>query len=250
MLRAAAEHFPKLRDQWQQQDVIEISNGILSIGTLRLGWATGSMRSPYFYQRHGMFNDFDLLAADMDAKDRQRIIQDFLVPAAIQMRNHNFGLGNQQDVVNYAILYAGLAARNWPLVSFAYDSDYGLLNQLAWDFDDDGLAGEGNYHAPAIRPILYATELLRQAGVDLYDERLYLITHSPGADAIGKPFRDTIVGYLDQHRFAGKDIRLASQKKTDGLHLNSGVTSLRWDRLEVSMNWGTHINRTPRTGRR
>lgn len=243
LLRAAAEHFPKLRDQWQQQDVIEISNGILAVGTLRLGWATGSMRAPYFFQRHGMFNDFDLLAADMEARERQRILQDFVLPAAIQMRNHNFGLGNQQDVVNYAILYAGLATRNWPLVSFAYDSDYGLLNQIAWDFDDDGLAGEGNYHTPALRPILYATELLHQAGLDLYNERLYLMTHSPGADAIGKPFRDTIVSYLDQHRFAGKDIPLATRKKTDGLHLSSGVTSLRWDRLEVSMNWGTHINR-------
>ena len=153
------------------------------MNTLRLGWATGSMRPPYFFQRHGMFNDFDLLAADMDAKDRQQIIDDFLVPAAVQMRNHYFGLGNQQDVVNYAILYAGLAARNWPLVSFAYDSDYGLRNQLAWDFDDDGLAGEGHYHTPAVRPILYATELLYRVGVDLYDERLHLITHSPAAEA-------------------------------------------------------------------
>jgi hypothetical protein len=189
-----------------------------------------------------MFNDFDLLAASMTARDRQRIIHHFLVPAAIQMQNHCFGLGNQQDVVNYAILYAGLAARNWPLVSFAYDSDYGLRNQLAWDFDEDGLAGEGHYHTPAVRPILYATELLHHAGVDLYDRRLHLVTHSPAAEAIGKPFNDPIRGFLDQERFGPKGIQAAA-KMTDGFHLNSGVTLLRWQRLEVSMNWGTHIHR-------
>src|SRR5262249_10351967 len=76
MLRAGADLYPKLRTQYQQQDVVEISNGIFATGTLRLGWATGSMRSPYQLQRHGMFNDFDLLATDMDAKDRQRILAD------------------------------------------------------------------------------------------------------------------------------------------------------------------------------
>jgi hypothetical protein len=145
--------------------------------------------------------------------------------------------------VNYAILYAGLAARNWPLVSFAYDSDLGVLNQLAWDFDDDGLAGEGHYHTPAVRPILYAAELLHRAGVDIYDKRMHLVMHSPAAEAIGKPFRDPIRDYIDKHRYAGKDVGVAG-KKTDGYHLKSGVTLLRRSPLEVSMNWGTHIHRS------
>src|SRR5690606_6709691 len=191
------------------------------------------MRPPYSYDKHGIFNDFNLLAPGMSESDRKMVLDNFIVPAAIQMRNHGFGLGNQQDVVNYAILYAGLAARNWPLVSFAYSSDQGLLNQIRWDFNDEGLAGEGHYHTPAVRPILYATELLHHVGVNLYDERLHLITHSPAADAIGKPFRDSILSYIDAERFEGI-ARRANEQKTDGLHLASGVTSLRWGDLEVT----------------
>ncbi len=242
LLRAAADHFPRMKDKWEREEVTTISHGLFAVNTLRLGWSTGGMRPPYLYQRHGMFNDFDLLAANMKPQDRQQIIDEFILPAAIHMRNHTFGLGNQQDVVNYAILYGGLAARNWPLVSFAYSSDYGLLNEIKWDFDDDGLAGEGHYHTPALRPVLYATELLHQVGVDLYDDRLYLITHSPAADAIGKPFRDSIRGYIDEHRFKGKAVGGVA-RKADGVHLSTGVTSLRWKELEVSMNWGKQIHR-------
>jgi len=242
LLKAAADAFPKHLSRWQQDRATVISHGILAFNTLRLGWATGSMRSPYAMQRHGMFNDFDLLAPGMDPQTRRHILDNFIVPAAIQMRNHTFGLGNQQDVVNYAVLYAGLAARNWPLVAFAYSSDYGLRNQIAWDFDDEGLAGEGHYHTPALRPVLYATELLYHRGIDLYDQRLHLITHSPGADAVGKPFRDAIVAHLDAHRFQGKPLA-RSAAKTDGVHLSTGITSLRWNDLEVAMNWGTQIHR-------
>ena len=242
LLRAAAEEFPKLRMEWEQAEFIQISHGVISMNTLRLGWATGSMRSPYVYQRHGMFNDFDLLAAGMDEKSRRRIIRDFIVPAAVQMRNHTFGLGNQQDVVNYAILYAGLVGRNWPLVAFAYDSDNGLRNQLEWDFSDDGLAGEGHYHTPALRPILYATELLYGVGIDLYDRRLYGMIHSPAADAVGKPFRDSIVGFIDRERFGGKEIG-SSSASAGGVHLRTGITALRWEGVEVSMNWGFQRHR-------
>lgn len=242
LLKAAADHFPRMREKWEQEEMTTISHGLFAVNTLRLGWSTGGMRPPYLYQRHGMFNDFDLMAAEMQSQDRRQIIDDFILPAAIHMRNHTFGLGNQQDVVNYAVLYGGLAARNWPLVSFAYSSDYGLLNEIKWDFDDDGLAGEGHYHTPAIRPVLYATELLYQVGVDLYDDRLYLITHSPAADAIGKPFRDSIRGYIDEHRYKGKAVG-GIARKTDGVHLSTGATSLRWKELEVSMNWGKQIHR-------
>jgi hypothetical protein len=241
LLKEAAEWFPRLQQQWAEQRVALIGHGIFSINTLRLGWATGSMRSPYVYDKHGMFNDFDLLAADMDPNDRRRIIEGFLLPAGIHMSNHTFGLGNQQDVVNYAILYAGLAARNWPLVSFGYSSDYGLLNQLRWDFDDQGLAGEGHYHTPAVRPVLYAAELLYHRGVNVYDDRLRLVLHSPAAAAIGKPFQDRIRDYLTERRLAG--VAGPAQAKSDGAHLSSGVTSLRWGGVEVSMNWGMQIHR-------
>ena len=243
MLRAAAEVWPGHCRQWVRQPVIQISHGVFAPNTLRLGWGTGGMRSPYAYKRHGMFNDFDLLAPGMSPDDRRAIIYGFIEPVSIHMRNHTFGIGNQQDVVNYAILYGGLASQNWPLVAFAYSSDYGLLSQIQWAFDDAGLAEEGHYHTPSIRPILYATELLHALGVNRYDERLYRILHSPAADAINKPFRDDIRDFVDLYRYGGRKIRLAGEIR-DGVHLPTGLTSLRWKGAEVAMNWGTQIHRS------
>jgi hypothetical protein len=242
LLLRAAERFPERANAWRQIPWSPISHGIFSANTLRTGWATGSMRWPYAYERHGMFNDFDLLARDMEPAAREKIIRDFLVPAAIQMRNHYFGLTNQQDVVNYPVLYAGLASRNWPLVSHAYDSEHGLLNQIQFNFDDEGLAGEGNYHKPTIEPILYACELLRARGIDLYDQRLYMILHSPAAAAIKKEYNSPMLDFADAQRFSHvRDI--ATARKSDGAHVTTGSTVLRWKGKEVAMNWGVQQNR-------
>ena len=199
------------------------------------------MRWPYHFKMHGVFNDFDLLARDMDPKSRETIIRDFILPAAVLMRDHHFGLSNQQDVVNYPILYAGLATRNWPLAAFAYDSPHGVLGQIRHDFDDEGLAGEGNYHKPALEPILNACELLRARGIDLYDQRLYTMLHSRTAAALKKSYDSPMLAFADAQRFAGKGI--SPPPKSDGLHLATGVTQLRWKSLEVGMNWGQQQNR-------
>ncbi|MGQ0637120.1 MAG: hypothetical protein ACT4QC_21130 [Planctomycetaceae bacterium] len=241
LLLRGAELFPARQREWRDARNAPISHGVYSANTLGLGWATGSMRAPYSYQRHGLFNDFDLLAKDMEPAARDQIVSDLIVPAAIQMRNHYFGLGNQQDVVNYAVLYAGLAARNWPLVSHVYDSPHGLLNQIRFNFDDEGMAGEGNYHQPALEPILCACELLLPRGIDLYDQRLFTMLHSRAAAAIKKEYRGPMLAWTEQHRFAGKAIE--SPASTDGLHLATGVTLLRWKGREVSMNWGAQLNR-------
>lgn len=241
LLLKAAELFPKRLDDWRTTPYSPISQGIFAMNLLQTGWALGSMRWPYAYDRHGIFNDFDLLARDMDPAARAKIIRDFMVPAAIQMRNHYFGLTNQQDVVNYPVLYAGLVSRNWPLVSHAYDSPHGLLSQIKYNFDDDGLAAEGNYHKPTIEPILYACELLRGRGIDLYDERLSTILHSPGAAAIKKEYNSPMLEFADDERFAGKEIKPPSD--FDGIHLATGTTVLRWEKTEVAMNWGVQMNR-------
>lgn len=242
LLLQAAERFPGRLEEWRKIPYSPISHGIFSGNMLGLGWASGSTRWPYSYQQHGVFNDFDLLARGMDEKSRETILRDFVVPAAIQMRNHYFGLSNQQDVVNYPVLYAGLAGRNWPLVSHAYDSSHGLLNQIKFNFDDEGLAGEANYHKPALEPILWACELLRARGVDLYDQRLLTMLHSRAADVVGKGYDSPMRSYADQFRFAGKDLQLPPA--SDGLHLTTGLTLLRWKGREVSMNWGAQQNRS------
>ena len=242
LLLKAAELFPRDWQKWRQAPIAVQGHGIFTANTLALGWSTGSMGPPYSLRRHGLFNDFDLFAADMGASDRQKIIDDLLVPAAIQMRNHYFGLTNQQDVVNYPILYAGLAARNWPLVSFAYSSEHGLRGQIEWGFGDFGLCNEGHYQLATIFPILWGTELMRQMGVDLYDERLCMILHSPAAKAIGKGFQGPLLDFLDANRLS-KEVLAKTVVSTDGIHLKSGTTTLIWKGLSVGMNWGTHIYR-------
>lgn len=242
LLLRAAELFPQRLDEWRKTPYAPISQGIFAWNLLRTGWATGSMRWPYAYERHGMFNDFDLLAHDMDQSARDKIIRDFILPAAVQMRNHYFGLTNQQDVVNYPVMYAGLVCRNWPLVSHAYDSSHGLLNQIKYNFDDEGLAAEGNYHKPSIEPILYACELLLARGIDLYDQRLSTILHSPAAAAIGKSYNSPMLGYADTSRFSGKGIELP--QAGDGQHLSTGMTILNWKGNDVGMNWGVQMNRS------
>jgi len=244
MLLRAAELFVPRREEWRKLPCAVISHGIFSVNTLSLGWSTGGMRPPYLYEKHGLFNAFDLLAADMDEASRRKIIDGFLLPAAIHMRNHYFGLSNQQDVVNYPVMYAGMAARNWPLVAHAYCSEHGVVNQIAWAFSDDGLAAEGNYHAPSIDPILYAAELLRRVGVDLYDQRLYEIVHSRGAEAIGKAYNRSIVPFLDAQRFPPEARRPAPAGPAGGQHLATGLTMLRWGDLEVAMNWDMQMNRS------
>jgi hypothetical protein len=243
MLLRAAARWPKRHRQWSAVRHAPISHGIFSKNTLSLGWSTGSMRPAYSYQRHGMFNDFDLLAADMDPEARRKVVTDFIVPAAVQMRNHYFGLTNQQDVVNYPVMYAGLVARNWPLVSHAYSGSHGVKAQITWNFDDDGLCGEGNYHVPAIEPILWSTELLHQIGIDLYDRRLYGILHSKAAEVIRKGYHGAMLPFVDEHRFDADDKVALAQ--TGGTHLQgSGLTLLRWRQREVSMNWGMQMNRS------
>lgn len=242
MLVRAAELFGPRQEQWRKWAHSPISHGIFAEGTLRLGWAVGGMRPAYSYDRHGMFNDFDLLAPGMDAATRERIIRDFIVPAAVQMRNHYFGLTNQQDVVNYPVLYAGLVGRNWPLAAFAHSSEHGVLGQLQWGFTDDGLAGEVNYHGPALDGITWTAELLHRIGVNIYDARFYECLHSRAARALGRPYSDPIAAFIDEQRMPAA-LR-TDAAPTDGVHLASGMTLLKWNNQEVCMNWGEQLNRS------
>ena len=242
MLKRAAELWPRWQQQWQQTPYQPISHGIFSPNVLSLGWSTGSMRSAYSFSRHGIFNDFDLLAPGMDAPTRRTILERFIVPAGVHMRNHYFGLTNQQDVINYPILYAGFAGGNWPLAAFAYNAEHGVLGQLAWGFTDDGLAGEVNYHSPALEPITWMAELLRRFDVDLYNRRLYECIHSRAAKALGKPFNKPIVAFMEANRFGPEDRVAAAQ--TDGVHLSTGMTTLKWGGREVGMNWGVQLHRS------
>jgi len=239
--------------KWRKQPVRAISSGIICHATLSLGWRIGgTQRSPYNYGGCGG-NDaaggmggigyvFDFLAPHLDEAFRRKFIEEFLLPAAIQSRNHYIGPGNQQSTANQTTLHGGLAARNWPLVSFAYSSEHGVLGNLEWGFDDDGLCLEGHYQSYTVRPMLWSVETLYGRGVDLYQKRLYTVVHSKGAEAIGMAWPDSFRQFADEQRFAPNGLE-GDSGGTDGYHL-TGSTLLKWDDLQVAMNWGTHIMRS------
>lgn len=191
-------------DQWAEREPRLISAGIIArMGdrphfTLRLGWRLmGTQRSPYQYNydhnaRGGgmsaLFYAFDMVAADLEPAVRTRIIEEFIVPAGIQCRNHYIGDGNQQATVNAVALYAGLAGRNWPLVSFAYSSEHGLPGILEWTFSDAGAHIRDGYQTYTLRPVFWLAELLYGRAKNIYDvyrERLQKAVEHP---SFGNPY--------------------------------------------------------------
>ena len=200
----------KFERAYRAEPVRVISNGVVARWnagnhyTLGLGWLVlGTQRSPYYYGRSGngagggmgaLAYAFDVIAPKLDDARRARIIEGFFLPAGIQARNHYIGDGNQQATANVTALYAGLAARNWPLVSFAVSSEHGYHAILEWCFDDDGVQIRKNYQTYTLRPLLWASELLYGRGVNLYEryERRFAQTVNADTKAKGKggPFQD------------------------------------------------------------
>lgn len=241
LLLRAAELWQRDYEVWRKFPVIVGSHGILGGNTLALGWATGGFGTVYGMARHGMFNDFDLLAKDMESAAREKILRDFILPAAVRMQQHILYY-NAQAVVDYPMLYAAFATRNWPLASYAFSSERGIANLMQWSFDEEGCSIEGHYHQSTIDPLLWCTELLHRQGINLYDLRLGTILHSRSAQAAGYPYRGAIVDFVDAQRFP-KEVLAEVTKPCDGLHLYSGLTLLRWKGLEVGMNWGKQVFR-------
>ena len=252
LLAALPEIWRHREAEFLKREAQPIAYCIVSPSALDLGWRIGgTQRPPYFYGlggngRFGRLSSiayiFDFLAPELDEKLRQRFIEEFLLPAAIRARNHYVGPNNMQLTQGVAILYGGLAARNWPLVAFAHNAEHGLMPLLTWAFGEDGLLrGETEHHTYAVNPLLWTTELLHGVGIDLYEERLHTILHSRSAVALRKSYiHKDMAAYIDQSRFAGKEFleELAKRPKTDGEHLRGGMSWLKWQGIEVIMNWG------------
>jgi hypothetical protein len=208
-----AEALPEIWQKWyrdyESKPVRVISNGIVSRWneghhyTLSLGWLVmGAQRSPYLYtgvnagagSASSLAWAFDIIAADLAPEQRQRIIDGFFVPTGIQSRNHYIGDGNQQATADATAMYAGLAARNWPLVSFAYSSHHGYQAVLKRSFGDDGVQLRKNYQTYTMRPLLWMSELLYGSGLNAYkrhEKRLSQIVHADTRTrGQGGPFQD------------------------------------------------------------
>ncbi len=205
---------PRIWTRWygehQQKPVREISSGIVARWgdrnhyVLGLGWLVmGTQRAPYYYGIKGngsggsmssLAYAFDIMADKLSAADRKAIIDGFFVPAGIQCRNHYIGDGNQQATANVTALYAGLAARNWPLVAYATSSEHGLDDIFTWCFDDDGVQIRKNYQTYTIRPLLWTLELLEPRGLNVYakyEKRLeQVVNANPRKKGMGGAFQD------------------------------------------------------------
>lgn len=137
----------------------------------------GTQRSPYQYSydanagggsMSAMLYAYDMIAPELDPSTRKRIVEDFIVPAGLQCRNHYIGDGNQQATVNAVVLYAGLVSENWPLVAFAHSSSHSVREVLEWTFTDEGVHLRDGYQTYTLRPLFWNFELFHGVGVDLY----------------------------------------------------------------------------------
>ena len=178
LLGALPDFWKKCYKEWSGEPVRLISHGVMEGNTLSLGWRIGgTQRPPYQYSwggnaRAGVVSSsayaFDMLAPELDEGLKKRFIQEFLLPAAIQARNHYIGDGNQQATANIVTLYGGLVNRNWPLVSFAVTSEHGIHGITDWCFADSGRHIRNKYQTYSVQSMLWTMELLYALDIDLY----------------------------------------------------------------------------------
>ncbi|MBT3603778.1 MAG: hypothetical protein HOE48_05315 [Candidatus Latescibacteria bacterium] len=113
--------------------------------------------------------------------EHQAIREQLLRPAARLIMKHNIGIHNIQCWHNAAIGSAGLMLRDRDLVSFAVESEVGVLEQIKQGVLSDGFWHEGSwgYHFYGMRPLLAWVETLRNCGLDLYDMHLKRMFDAP-----------------------------------------------------------------------
>jgi hypothetical protein len=120
--------------------------------------------------------------------------QDLVYTYPLTIRNHYIGDGNQQMTADVAAIYAGILSCNWPLASFGYSSEHGFQAVLEECFDDDGVQLRKNYQTYTMRPIFWAGEVFRGAGLNVYENHKRRLTQIVGADTLAKgqgaPFQD------------------------------------------------------------
>jgi len=113
--------------------------------------------------------------------DHQAIREQLLRPAARLILKHNIGIHNIQCWHNAAIGSAGLMLRDRDLLSFAVESEVGILAQIKQGVLSDGFWHEGSwgYHFYGMRPLLAWAEALRNCGFNLYDVHLKRMFEAP-----------------------------------------------------------------------
>lgn len=185
LLRALPEIWEEFYAPYESKQKRLISSGIVARWnerahfTLGLGWRLmGAQRPPYQYGTAGnnargsmssIFYAFDMIAQELDQDEREEIIDEFIVPAGIQSRNHLIGDGNQQSTANAVALYAGLSGGNWPLTTFATSGDHGVHEIMDWTFADNGSHIRGGYQTYTLQSMMWNAELLYALDTNFYN---------------------------------------------------------------------------------
>lgn len=109
--------------------------------------------------------------------DKQKIIEGFVYPAALEMLKINPGMTNMQDAMTAALFNLGLTIGDANMVAIALFGSHGLLAKINSVFDEDGATPESissGYHGAALTPVLAQVEAIHNAGlnVDIKFDRL------------------------------------------------------------------------------
>jgi hypothetical protein len=184
----------------------------------------------------GILYAFDMLAPELSGAERDAFVAGFALPAGIRSRNHYVGDANQQATVDAVALYAGLAARNWPLVAFATSSEHGIPAILEWTFADDGRHIRDNYQTYALRALFFNAELLYHRGVDLYGP--YRNRWEAAASWRGRrPFEDAYFWQFVKANRTGTTAELPAPRRLTAEPAGTGRVVLRWIDPSDSEAW-------------
>ncbi|MDP7250447.1 MAG: heparinase II/III family protein [Planctomycetota bacterium] len=113
----------------------------------------------------------------LSAADKERIIDGFLMPAAMEMMKINPGMTNMQDAINESLFNLGATIGDPNLLAQSLFGSHGLEAKINSVVDEDGATPESvspGYHSAAIRPVLSQVSAILNSGinVDLKFERL------------------------------------------------------------------------------
>ncbi len=175
------------------------------------------------------------------------------------------GWSNRQVWNNLAVASAGLWLGERALVAHAIDGPHGFRQQLRRGVTDDGLWFEGeNYHFFALRGFLLGAEVVRAAGVDLYDDAtvghrlrsMYLAPLDTVLPDLTLPARgDSPFGVsLRQERFA--ELWEVARTRFDDVRIDRVLTSMYGGDAPEVDDWGLReiaeqeLNREPHRIRR
>ncbi|MDA1139982.1 MAG: heparinase II/III family protein [Planctomycetota bacterium] len=102
--------------------------------------------------------------------DKEKILDGFLMPAAMEMMKINPGMTNMQDAINESLFNLGATIGDPNLVAQSLFGSHGLEAKINSVVDEDGATPESvspGYHNAAIVPVLNQVEAILNSGLNV-----------------------------------------------------------------------------------